>query len=359
MDRLRIAIISRWNATCGESVHAELIGRKLVELGYRVRVYAPTIASASRDWHHRVVGSDEDYVERVYDEGEDPSKGVFRGESLLEYDPDIIIVEAYYRLPMNSLRSVLVKAKSKGSRIVLVLHEGVAERAWRLLLAPFDKLVVFDHRWIREVLYPVRDLVCGKVEVIPYPCAEPPPGVRVYRPEWARGKILLVSFGRQPFEEYVDYVRALKLLSRRYSLVYYIVRSDCRRPPFSYPWVRFECRRLSLREVFSLLEASDIHLLPKGWTSKVVVSSTVYQTLSSLTPIVAPDTRYFETIRTDERGLGAIVKYFCVEDLRDKIAMLIDDESVRELVRSEAKRLLEECSTSIVSKRIVEAALGS
>ncbi len=101
------------------------------------------------------------------------------------------------------------------------------------------------------------------------------------------------------------------------------------------------------------LHGSDIHLVPKGWTRRVVVSSTLHQTLASLTPTVVPDTRYFETIPVDEEGFGAVVKYFCVDDLVAKLRRLIEDADARRRVVEEAKRLLAGCNRFNVARALL------
>lgn len=75
----RVAIVSRWNATCGVNLHAELVARFLKRSGVDVRVYALIIKTAMRDWHHILLGRNEDYVTRCYDETDNPSSASARG----------------------------------------------------------------------------------------------------------------------------------------------------------------------------------------------------------------------------------------------------------------------------------------
>ncbi len=193
---MRVAIVSRWNAACGVSLHAELVGRALIEMGHEVLVLAPTLESASRDWHHLPLSTDEDYVVRCYAE-EWGGGGWFKCSMLLEWEPDLVVVEGYRGLPTAQMRDTLKRLHERGSTIILVLHAGDADEAFSLLQLPLDYVVVFDHRWVREVLFPYRDQVCGRVRIVPYPCMESL-DVGSYRPDWARGRILFYTFGRQP-----------------------------------------------------------------------------------------------------------------------------------------------------------------
>ena len=95
-------------------------------------------------------------------------------------------------------------------------------------------------------------------------------------------------------------------------------------------------------------------MLPKGRSKYVVVSSTVYQTLGALVPIVTPNTRYVETIPTDSDGIGVIVKYSDVEDLVRKLKLLIEDPGVRMRVVEEARRFVEENRVERIAEKYIE-----
>ncbi len=351
---MRIALVSRWNATCGISLHAELIGRAWRGMGIEVDVYAPTVDTASLDWHHRLLGRDEPWVRRVYDE-------VWAGRERFDYKPileggyDVLVVEAYRGLPLRPLRELVEKARGRMVRVA-VIHEGEERWVHPFLEMGFDLYVVFDERFVKELFGPYRGRV--RVAIIPYPCAEPPQ-VDPWRPSFAVGRVLFFSFGRQPVEEYRPFIEALDRLSKSYDLVYWVVRSDGKLG-YDRPWLVEWRRRLSLEEVYSFLRGSDIHLLPKGNTRRVVVSSTLYQVIGSLTPTVVPDTRFFETVPTDEDGIGAVVKFRSVDDLVRKLRMLIEDGSLRERVRREARKLFESCRASRVARmmlRVIEGLL--
>jgi glycosyltransferase involved in cell wall biosynthesis len=330
------------------SLHAELVARFLRRSGVDVRVYAPTIKTAIRDWHHILLGRDEDYVIRCYDETVDPSSVSARGcRGLISgWDPDIIIVECYNRLPSRSIGEELLHAWSSGARIVYVIHYfNYDEAAEHIRYLPPGAVAVFDDRLLREVLYPYRNAIEAYTKVIGYPCAEPVE-TEPYRLVGTEDKFLFFSFGRQPVEELSDYVRVLDELSRRYDIAYYVVRSSKERLPWRKNWLIVEYRKLGLREVYSRLYGADTHLIPKGWTWRVVVSSTLYQTMASATPIVVPDTRYFEAVPPT-----VVIKYWGVRDLARKLSQILDDPGILEKYK---RALIEYCNRFSVERIVHE-----
>ncbi len=350
---MRVALVSRWRATCGVSLHGELVAGALRDRGVSLRVYAPTMESAMRDWHHIPLGRDESFVYRCYDETEDPSDPSARGcrGLIAGWDPDVVIVEGYSRLPARSIGRELWEAWRRGSRIVYVLHYfSHDEAAEQLRYLPPGAIAVFDRRWLREVLYPYRNEVQDYTEVIPYPCSDPVK-VEPYRPREAEGKLLFFSFGRQPVEEYHDYVEALEVLSKKYDLAYYVVRSIRDEFPWRKPWLILEYRKLSLEEVYARLYAADIHLLPKGWTWKLVVSSTLYQTLPAATPTVVPDTRYFESVPE-----GIVVKYWGTRMLVEKLVKLLENPRELEKISWNMRDYYQYCRRDRVAEKLLRLA---
>jgi len=354
---MRLALMSRWNATCGVSLHAELLGRKLRSMGHEVVVYAPTLESAARDWHHKHLGiEDEPWIKRVYEETDEylyPDGGWIDSEKLLEEDYEALIVELYTRLPVSELKKISAKIKGK-AKLIGVLHLGYPRDIKPILEIEWDAITIFDKRCLDELLSRYVEEIPGRVEEIPYPFAIVKK-VQPIRPEFAEDKIFFFTFGRQPDLEYVDYIRALRRLSSSYDLVYLIVRSDGVLS-IEEDWLIQRREKLSLKSLYSYLKGSDLHLLPKNDIRAVVVSSTLAQTLYSGAPTITPDTRHFELIPVDDKGIGPIVKYRLgdTDDLVEKLKLLIDDEDLRERVSREAKAYALENSDEIVASRFIE-----
>lgn len=352
---MRIAFLSRWNATCGVSLHAELLCRRLSQMGFEVVVFAPKLRSANLDWHHRMINvRDEAWVLRAYEETSElayPYGGSISSK-ILEADYDALIVEIYGRLPLNELAKVSDKLGRKAKLI------GVLHLAWRrdippILKIPWDALAIFDERYRSELLEGHDLSSIKRIEEIPYPCAIID-AERARRPRQAEEKFLFFTYGRQPEIEYADYIRALRSICGDGRAAYYILRSGDR-IKIDEAWIIQEMDRPELSRLYEYLRGADLHLIPKSDTRGVVVSSTAYQSLYSGTPIVAPDTRYFETIpgSLDE---GPIVKYRLgdSEDLLEKLRILMSDEGRRGIIAENARRYALENSDEKIAKRFLE-----
>ncbi len=340
---MNIGILSRWNATCGVSMHAELIGREFLKMGHSLRVFAPYVQSANRWWHHKLIREDEDFVIRCYEELHPRTLdgGYIDEEKIFSENLDYLIIESYVSLPYFHVEKLV---KKLGNRVTtaLVVHEGRREDVRYSSLDIFDAVTVFDERYIREV---VRS---PNVRIIPYPCHP----VKRGRRKFAEDVLTFFSFGRQPAREYLDYIGALSSLE--YDFIYRVVRSNGLLP-FSEPWLHQERKRLTTEEVYAHLHSSDIHLLPKGKTSYVVVSSTLFQCLGSLTPTVVPDTRHFEALPEPK----PVVVYETREDLLSKLKMLIEDSSYRKNIIKAAEDYVERNRSDVVAKKFLTLAEAS
>ena len=338
-----IALLTRWNATCGVSMHAEMITEEFRKKGNEIKIFAPYIASADRWWHHRIIREDEDFVIRCYNELE-PSTlrggGIDFGK-IEDEDFDVLLVESYTSIPYRDVEKLVKRVRSDGVRVGLVVHEGSREEMRYSSLDIFDFVVVFDERYERML-----DGYGGDIKVIPYPCYPVKEGNR----EFGEDGIIFFSFGRQPEKEYEDFVNALRRLRARYDLRYRIIRSDGMLK-FDEDWIEQRRERIaSTEELYNYLHGSDIHLLPKGHTNKVVVSSTFCQCAGSLVPIIAPNTRHFETLPEDK----PVLLYEDEKDLEEKITMVIESDSIREQLKINAKRYVEENRVDIVADRFME-----
>lgn len=338
---MNIGILSRWNATCGVSMHAELIGTEFLKMGHNLKVFAPYTQTANKWWHHKIIRDDEEFVIRCYSEL-DPdtmSNGKVEVEKVLSEDIDLLIVESYISIPYSDVENL---ARKIDAVTVAVVHEGAREDIRYSDMHVFDAIVAFDERYVREVIYDCKDII----KIIPYPCYPAKKGKR----KFAEDKLTFFSFGRQPVEEYVDFIQALDGLSRKYDLIYRIVRSDGLLP-FAKEWLHQEQKRLrDTEEVYRYLHSSDIHLLPKGDTENVVVSSTLYQCLGSLVPTVVPNTRHFEVLPEEK----PVVIYDDVNDLKEKLELLIECESFREKIVKAAERYVERFRSDKIAREFIE-----
>jgi len=340
-----IGLFSRWNATCGISVHAEFIGREFIKMGYKLKVFAPYINSANKWWHHKVIREDEDYVIRCYSELDpiDMKGGKVDENKIIAEDLDWLIVESYSCIPYKDVENLIIKLRNRGVKVVAVIHEGSYDEIKYSSLRIFDAVVVFDERY-KEMLSQYEDII----EIIPYPCHPVKRGKR----KFSEDILTFFSFGRQPIKEYEYYIKALDDLSSKYDFIYKVVRSDGLLP-FKREWLKQEQKRLDIEEIYKYLHSSDIHLLPKSKTEKVVVSSTLFQCLGSLVPTIAPDTRYFEAL-PEINGVKPVILYKDVKDLENKLIMIIEDKEYRKRVIKAAEKFVEENRVDKVAKKFIE-----
>jgi len=345
-EEICIGFLSRWNATCGVSLHAELIGKEFIKNGLSIRVFAPYLNSANRWWHHIPIRADEPFVIRCFKEttpeGEPGSIDI---DKILNEKINGLIVESWASLPKKDVELLVWKLRKKGIPVVAVIHEGFGKDLGYENLDMFKKIIIF-HEGYKEIL--AGRVKEEKIEVVPYPCIPPVQRKRRFAQD---GKIMFFSFGRQPIEEYEDYIEVLKELSLEYPVYYRIIRSSDLLP-YKYDWLEQTKKTLLLDEIYENLEKIDIHLIPKGNTTGKVVSSTLCQTLGSLAIHVAPDSAYFEDIKKSCNTLPLLL-YGNKKELKDGIVRIIKEPTFRKRITKYAKRYAEENSAYKIAMRIL------
>jgi len=141
---MKIGMMSRWNTSCGVSMHTELVGRAWVEMGHNVKILAP------REETTPLTDQDESYVVRCYRfyaRGRETSQDTRSFDRNPFFDDfDIFVVQNLERIPMNQLISIFPKIK-KTAKTVLVIHEGEAPENPSFYKFEFDEVVCFDERY--------------------------------------------------------------------------------------------------------------------------------------------------------------------------------------------------------------------
>ncbi|MBK5190080.1 MAG: hypothetical protein JJE19_01070 [Methanosarcinales archaeon] len=343
---MKIAMMSRWNATCGISAHAELVGREWVKKN-DLTVFAPTLESAT-DWHHNPIEKeDEEFVIRGYEQPERIGKTGWIDERLWKEDYDVLVIQGLELLPIPTLLEKFPKINAKK---VLVWHVGKLPIYKELYKLNFDAIVCFDFRFenMLKGKYPE-----GIISIIPYPCHPVAKVKGDSDKKRARNelgipceKIILFSFGKQPLFEYKDYLWLVNELKEKYDLKYLVLRSYGDLPPES-EFLEVRRGRPEYEEIYKYLYAADIFLLPKSETEYLVVSSTVFQCLGALTPIVVPEVRYVELMDKE------MVKYKDREDLKEKVIRLIGDEELKEEVLRHAEQYARENSAKKIANKFI------
>ena len=327
-----------------------MIGREFAK-NHEITVFSSTPESISNDRHLLPIGRNEEFVIEGFEQTW--GKPGWVNKKLYQEDYDLIIVQPLDRMPIPTLEKMFPKIKAKK---IQVIHE------WELPDNPgyyrldFKAIVCFDERYKTMLLakYPEE-----KIRIIPFPCHPWTPANK----EAIREKIglpkdalIFLSFGRQPLQEYEDYLQLTKELTG-YELIYLILRGDNKKNwssvkkklnDSSCVMLRFE--RPSIEKLYDYLHASDIHLVPKGITDNIVVSSTVFQCLGSGTPIVIRDTRYVEELKN-----GEVVKYqpYDISDLKKQVLRLINEDDFREKTLKAAKKYVEQNSAQKITESFI------
>ncbi|MEA3485248.1 MAG: hypothetical protein U9R03_00890, partial [Candidatus Aerophobetes bacterium] len=162
---MKIGMMSRWNASCGVSMHAELVGRAWVGMGHSLRVLAP------REWDKPLTQKDEPYVTRCYRINypldEKREKGWFFNQKPFLEDFDVFVVQHLEIMPIKDLLSIFPKIK-ENAKTVLIIHEGSAPKEANFYKFGVDAVVCFDERYRDRFL---RDIFPEeKIHIIFYPC---------------------------------------------------------------------------------------------------------------------------------------------------------------------------------------------
>ncbi len=349
LETMKIAIFSRWNATCGVSVHAELIGREFIKMGHELLVFAPYLESATKWWHYKKIRSDEEFVIRCYYEN-DPdtlTEGYIEEEKILGVNFDVLIVESDYPIPQISVEKLISKIKGKVP-VILVIHEGSKDKLRYRNLSIFDAIVVFDNRYITEVLRGFSE----NVHIIPYPCY--PPVIKKHR-VFMEDVLRFFSFGRQPVDEYEGFINVLSQLEDEFKVnfEYLVVRSNGPLP-YRKSWLIQRRGRLLVEDIYKiLLNDVDICLIPKKNTRNVVISSTFNLIAGALTPIIAPYTRHFEAI-PEIKGIKPIILYNSLAELKSQIIKLVEDEQYRMKIIDAMKVYAEENSCRKIAEKFMQ-----
>ena len=353
---MKIGMMTRWNATCGVSVHAELIGREWVKKGHKLTVFAPRNYMRTTP----VDVEDEDYVVRCY---EDPKRGSsstggrretkysevkhFDSEALLGGDYDFFVVQNLETLPMLDLLKIYPRIREK-AKTVLVIHEGYLPQDPNFYRFEWDAITCFDERYQRILS---QKFSPEKIHIIPYPCYP----IRRGNKEEARSalnlpqeKKIAFSYGRQRQVEYLAYLFVLRKLSEASPVQYTVVRSDGGLElDKDYSFVEMRMERPSLDRLYDYLHAADAFLLPKFESPNIVVSSTIFLCMGAMTPCVTPETSHVYMLHDE------VIKYRDVADLKDKITEVFNGVRIVEDTLRAAEKYVSSNSAEKIAERYI------
>lgn len=346
---MKIGMMCLWNAANGPSIHAELVGRAWVELGYQLKVF-----SAKRHPDARpTLQKDENFVVRHFsvDEVIPVTRATYFDPSpLLNEEYEVFIAQNVERLPAQRLLEVFPIIRERAI-IVQVVHEGKAPEDPLYYRFDWDAIVCFDQRYKD---YLVKFFPAEKIRMIPYPYHPLRPGDKGE----ARKKLglspdekIVFSFGFRP-KDIASVLPTLKDVAEEYPLRYVIIANpesdvdELRKAKEEYNFVDLEVKPLPLDELYTYLHAADVLLVHRESSQKykAVVSSSVCQVLGSGCPILFHESNYVE-LCGDE-----IVKYRDLEDMKGKLVDLFQDEF--DLSRIEA--FLEDHKAEGIAERFIQ-----
>ena len=297
-------MFSRWNVSCGVSMHAELLGRALVRMGHEVKVLAPMecdrpLTQEDEPYANRCCGGVDYPLDRKRED-----RWFFDQAPFLD-DFDIFIVQNLEIMPMKELFPIFSKIK-ENAKTVLIIHEGNAPENSLFYKFKFDAIVCFDERYKKRFLS--KSFPEEKIHIIPYPFHPLEKGDK----KKARkilglplDKKIIFNFGIGVFRE-LHLLPTLERLSKKYPLIFLTLTEVqdwydlFEVAEKRYNFIELRKGPVPIDYLYTYLHASDAFIIHKDSTEAVVVSSTVYACLGSGCPILAYGTNFFESFNEGE-----------------------------------------------------------
>ncbi|RLC37342.1 MAG: hypothetical protein DRH33_05880 [Candidatus Nealsonbacteria bacterium] len=353
----RIAIMSSWNAACGVSTHAELIGDALLRKGFDLTVFAPR--QYVDDSTYLINTSDEHYVKRVYDfqrYGDryiDPNvlqSAYLDSKWILDTDFDLLLIEKPTSMPLPKLIKILPKIKKK-AKVIGIIHEGLP------ILNPFfekidwDALIIFDERY-RKFLPSSWE---SKIYTVPFPCypLDSSYEARKYSTDSEATRIL--SYNRVHDLQLV--LRGIEIAQREIGTIEYTLLlgsidayEQVKKYKNKYHFLDVKVDRPSKSTLRNIQCESDVILFNTRRPTHIALSSSVHFCLSTLTPILCNNVSYFDMFS------GEVIKYGDCDDLSEKLVNLMRYGANK--VLHKAEEYCKRYSADKISEQILDIAFN-
>jgi len=287
---MKIAIMAPWNTDSGPAIHAELIGRKLIEKGYEVIVFSFFKHSTHGSFF---LGEDEDYVIRCFSRW-DATPPYLDPRPFLINNYDIFIAEDIGMYPLDDFAKIFRFIKNK-AKTINVIHSNFLPDKASFYQFDFDELVCFDDRYLQFL----KDVFLeDKIHIIPYPCIPYTPGNK----QEARKKLnlpdnkyIIFNFGHNAIRNLIPLLPSIEKLKDEYSILILVVTKkdlnmikDCKTSCELI--VREEAPEI--KRLYDYLYASDLLIYNKPEGKGAITSSTSFQTLGAGCPIVSSKSGY-------------------------------------------------------------------
>lgn len=321
---MNIGLMGAWNTDSGASIHTELLGRSLVEMGHRVWVF-----TFFRDSFHgtAIVGDDEEYVVRCFSVASDPDPRLL-ATPFLTRRYDFFVVEDLGMLPQDHLAKIFHWIR-KRARTVTVIHDGNLKEDPSFYQFAWDAIVCFDRRYFDFLkrVYPEET-----IHIIPYPCMPWRPGdMQAARRSLGlpQDRRIILQFGTIPRFGAARFPMLQKLAGKHPLLLLIVTRQ----PDGLAKWKSLQRqapRLVEIREespridrLYEYLHACDLLLYDKpSKPNCITVSSTAYQCLGAGCPIAALRSAFVEGLEDalyvygDDSELESVVDSVAARDAR-------------------------------------------
>ena len=321
--KMRIGMITLWNAANGPSIHAELIGRSWTAMGYPLTVFAPIRHPDARP----TLQKDEPYVIRHYtvDSVHPYTRASwFDPKPLLKTDYQVFVAQNVERLPSEQLLKLFPKIREKAVT-VMVVHEGGPPEDPLYYQFQWDAIVCFDHRYVEFIAkYFPKDII----HIIPYPCHPMKLGDRIAARRALNLPLerpIIFSYGFRQ-DDVIPVLPELEEVAKETNLLYLVVANPggevekLRKLVSQYDFVELRVKPLPLHELYTYLHASNALLINRAPNIKyrAVLSSSIHLTLGSGCPILVRDSNYVEL------NNGEVIKYKDYKELKEKLIKVIN-----------------------------------
>ncbi len=324
---MRIGIMAAWNTNSGVAMHAEPVGKALIEMGHKVTVFTFHKNDYHGEW---ITAKDEKFVKRCF--GTRTGTNALDPRPFMEHKYDILVIEDIGMLPVDKLNNIMSVVKKK-AKVIHVVHENkMCDHSW-FYKVNFDRVVYFDHRqdFLKKVY---SDAV-----YIPFPCYK----LRKGNKKTARKRLnlpldkkIIYSFGLRGYHSY--YRDLPPKLKKKAILLHVIPRGYQMLESLTpEPWrIIRTVGSLSTREFDDYLFASDAAIFHKFQSRfHAVLSSTVYQSLGTGCPLFVPQqSDFFHNFKNE------VVHYRDITALNKKLSDYLGSTQKRDRLYKEAEKFV-------------------
>jgi hypothetical protein len=339
---MNIGMMSAWNEDSGVSIHAELIGREWIKMGYKLKVFS----FFPYDFHGTaLVGKDEDYVVRCFTTS-DSKNPYLDPRPLLETDFDIFVTQDLGMLPKDELRKIFHHIKRKASTVTII-HDNRPSSDPSFYQFDWDCIVYFDDRY-KEFLkkyFPEE-----KLHMIPFPCSPLNLGSKKAAREklgLPQDKKILLIFGHR-LKEYLPVLPAIEEFITHFNSMLLVVSEKDLEVVRNIKNILIRRESPPTDRLYDYLHASDVLIIHRKLAEGALVSSTAYQCLGSGCPILASDTNYFETLK------DVVITYSNLQEFRENLFDILHEGKRFLKARSALKEFINKNSAEIVAKKYIK-----